>query len=138
MKKGYAIGVMASVMVLFALFFVYPAWTIVSEAFWKKGGGFTLSYVVAVFHDPVYLEGLWNAFLLGMTSTVVTLMIAFPLAMLGHKYDFTGKKWMETVVEISDKNCVKMDLVELPTGFYQLILMNEKGGFVSKKIVVVR
>jgi iron(III) transport system permease protein len=98
MKKGYAIGVMASVMVLFAIFFVYPAWTIVSEAFWKKGGGFTLSYVFAVFHDPVYLEGLWNAFLLGITSTMVTLMIAFPLALLGHKYDFAGKKILGVLV----------------------------------------
>lgn len=75
------------------------------------------------------------------TNNVVNICVNhsfFSIKSIARLYDFTGKKWMENVVEISDKNCVKMDLVELPTGFYQLILMNEKGGFVSKKIVVVR
>ncbi len=98
MRKGYAWTIMVAVVILFALFFVYPAFTIVGEAFGKKGGGFTFSYIVAVFRDPVYLEGLWNAFALGIVSTAATLMIAFPLALLSHRYDFIGKKWLSVLV----------------------------------------
>ena len=98
MRKGYAWSIMVTVVILFAIFFVFPAFTIVGEAFWKKGGGFTLSYIVAVFRDPVYLEGLWNAFALGIVSTAATLLIAFPLALLSHRYDFIGKKWLSVLV----------------------------------------
>ncbi len=98
MRKGYAWTIMVTVVILFALFFVYPAFTIVGEAFWKKSEGWTFSYIAAVFRDPVYLEGLWNAFALGIVSTAATLMIAFPLALLSHRYDFIGKKWLSVLV----------------------------------------
>lgn len=98
MRKGYAWTIMVTVVILFAVFFVYPAFTIVGEAFGKKGGGFTFSYITAVFRDPVYLEGLWNAFALGIVSTAATLLIAFPLALLSHRYDFVGKKWLSVLV----------------------------------------
>jgi iron(III) transport system permease protein len=98
MRKGYAVGITIAVVLLFAVFFLYPAFTIVGEAFWKKDGGFTLSYIAAVFKDPVYVEGLWNAFALGIVSTAVTLLIAFPLALLSHRFDFVGKKWLSVLV----------------------------------------
>ena len=98
MRKGYAWSIMITVTLLFAVFFIYPAFTIVGEAFGKKSGGFTLSYIAAVFRDPVYVEGLWNAFTLGIVSTVATLLIAFPLALFSHRYDFFGKKWLSVLV----------------------------------------
>jgi iron(III) transport system permease protein len=100
MKKEYAIGILVTVTILFGIFFLYPAFTIVGEAFWKKEGGLTLDYIVAVFQDPVYVEGLWNAFLLGIVSTVVTLLISFPLALLTHRYDFAGKKILSVLILI--------------------------------------
>jgi iron(III) transport system permease protein len=98
MRKGPAWMVLVLVSVLFGVFFLYPAFTIVGEAFWKKDGSFTLSYLGAVFQDPVYREGLWNAFALGIVSTVVTLLIAFPLALMSHRFDFVGKKWLSVLV----------------------------------------
>jgi iron(III) transport system permease protein len=44
-----------------------------------------------VFANPVYLEGIWNALLLGVTSTLASLLIAFPLALLAHRYGFPLK-----------------------------------------------
>lgn len=100
MKKSYAIGILVFVVILFAIFFLYPAFTIVGEAFWKKEGGLTFDYIIAVFQDPVYVEGLWNAFLLGIVSTAVTLLISFPLALLTHRYDFAGKKILSVLILI--------------------------------------
>jgi iron(III) transport system permease protein len=80
---------------LFAVFFIYPAGMVVKQAFegTRADGShfFTLDYFAAVFRNPIYREGLWNAFALGIASTFATLAIAFPLALIGHRYDFIGK-----------------------------------------------
>src|SRR5690606_38220693 len=42
--------------------------------------------------------GLWNAFALGLCSTLATLLIAFPLALLAHRHDFIGKKILGSLI----------------------------------------
>ncbi|MEN9991332.1 MAG: hypothetical protein RLZZ224_1034 [Verrucomicrobiota bacterium] len=98
MKDRYAWSIWVLVTVLFGAFFIYPAVTIVGEAFGQKGGGWTMDYLFAVLQDPVYVEGLWNALALGVVSTLVTLAIAFPLALFSHRYDFFGKNWLSVLV----------------------------------------
>jgi iron(III) transport system permease protein len=90
MKHGPAWLITALVGTLFALFFFYPAGKIVMQAF-ADGDGFTFDFITAVFQHPIYREGLWNSFLLGISSTVAAMVIAFPLALLGHRYDFFAK-----------------------------------------------
>jgi iron(III) transport system permease protein len=51
-----------------------------------------------VFRNPIYREGLWNAFALGAVSTGATLAIAFPLALIGHRYDFFAKPLLGVLV----------------------------------------
>jgi iron(III) transport system permease protein len=96
MKRGPALLIFAIVALLFAVFFIYPAGMVVKQAFETTDAhgttSFTLQFVKAVFQNPIYREGLWNAFTLGITSTFATLAIAFPLALVGHRYDFFGKK----------------------------------------------
>ncbi len=91
MNRNAAIAVTAVVSALFAVFFIYPSFSVIGEAFKAPGGGFTLDFVAGVFGNPVYREGLWNALLLGLTSTLATFLIAFPLALLSHRYEFTGR-----------------------------------------------
>ncbi len=102
MKRGTAILISVIVTVLFAVFFVYPAGMVVKQAFEgtrANGDHFlTLDFVAAVFRNPIYREGLWNAFALGIASTAATLAIALPLAMIGHRYDFVGKPALGVLV----------------------------------------
>ncbi|MDA0768376.1 MAG: iron ABC transporter permease [Verrucomicrobia bacterium] len=91
MNKNLAYGITGVVTLLFGVFFVYPAAMVIGEAFYTKESGFTLAFVGQVFTNPVYLEGLWNAFMLGIMSTLASLLIAFPLAMLAHRYKFPLK-----------------------------------------------
>ena len=91
MSSRRAIILTSVVTAFFAVFFLFPVVMVIGEAFVDREGGFTLSYVSQVFVNPVYLEGLWNALLLGVTSTLATLLIAFPLALLTHRYRFPLK-----------------------------------------------
>ena len=91
MNTKLAYGITAVVTALFGVFFIYPAAMVIGEAFYSSDSGFTLSFVAEVFKNPVYVEGLWNAFMLGITSTLASLLIAFPLALLAHRYRFPLK-----------------------------------------------
>lgn len=97
MKRGPAWLITVMVSLMFAVFFVYPAGMIVKQAF-EGPDGFTLDFVAAVFQNPIYREGLWNSFVLGTTSTLVAVLIAFPLALIGHRYDFFGKPVLGVIV----------------------------------------
>lgn len=102
MKRGNAILITLVVSILFAVFFIYPAGMVVKQAFegTRADGShyFTLEFFSAIFRNPIYQEGLWNAFLLGIASTLATLAIAFPLALIGHRYDFFGKNVLGVLI----------------------------------------
>lgn len=97
MKRGPAILITLVVFALFAVFFIYPAGMVVKQAF-EGPKGFTFDFIIAVFKNPIYREGLWNSFALGAASTVVAVCIAFPLALVGHRYDFIGKPALGVLV----------------------------------------
>ncbi len=102
MSRSKALALSVIVVALLSVFFVYPAAMVVRQAFLatKADGStaWTLEFVASVFANPVYREGMWNALALGLTSTLVTLLIAFPLALVGHRYDFTGKSVLAVLV----------------------------------------
>jgi len=89
-NRSTALVVTAGVSLVFAVFFILPSLSVVGAAF-RTDDGFTLDFVAEVFRSPVYREGLWNALLLGVASTIATLLIALPLALIGHRYDFMGR-----------------------------------------------
>jgi len=102
MKRNHTLLISFAVCALFAVFFIYPAGMVVKQAFeGKRDDGstvFTLEFFLTVFRNPIYREGLWNAFALGVTSTLATLALAFPLALIAHRYDFYGKKLLGVLV----------------------------------------
>ncbi len=79
----------------FACFFLWPIGEIVfghGGAFIDADGKFTFAFVAEVFRNQIYVEGLRNAFLLGVASTLFTTLIAVPLAWLADRFDFPAKK----------------------------------------------
>jgi iron(III) transport system permease protein len=102
MNRKLAWGISLAVVVLFAVFFLYPAWMVVKQAFQATGADgetiWTLDFIGSVFSNPIYREGLWNALMMGVVSTLLTLLIAFPLALVAHRYDFVGKKLLGILV----------------------------------------
>ena len=97
MKRAPALFISIVVFALFTAFFIYPAGMIVKQAFEGKDG-FTLEFVSAILRNPIYREGLWNSFTLGLASTLAAIAIAFPLALIGHSYNFAGKNALSVLV----------------------------------------
>ncbi|MDF1860022.1 MAG: iron ABC transporter permease [Verrucomicrobiales bacterium] len=98
MSRKLAIAIYAGTALFFALFFVYPIWHTVQEAFVSNDGSFTFSYILEIFRNPIYVEGLKNSFYMGLFSTLLSLLIAFPLAMLANTWDFRGKELLNSLV----------------------------------------
>jgi len=97
MRRAPATIITLTVCALFMVFFIYPAGMVVRQAF-EGPQGFTLEFFGAIFRNPIYREGLWNSFALGTAATVAALAIAFPLALVGHRYDFFAKPALGVLV----------------------------------------
>jgi iron(III) transport system permease protein len=102
MNRRLAWVITLAVTALFAVFFLYPAGMVVKQAFEATGADgekvWTLDFIGSVFSNPIYREGLWNALMMGVVSTALTLLIAFPLALVAHRYDFVGKKFLAILI----------------------------------------
>ncbi len=81
---------MAFVLAFFAVFLLWPVWETVQGAFGARGR-WTTAYLVGVFRNPVYLEGLFNAARIALTTTVLVMLLSVPLAWLSTRFDFPGK-----------------------------------------------
>ena len=92
MNKPFAIFITTTIVAIFGVFFLYPVGMTLAVAFIDENGGFTLDYMLGVFTNPVYVEGLWNALVIGVFSTLASLIIALPLALASHRWIFPGKK----------------------------------------------
>ncbi len=98
MSRRFAIFIYAATAAFFGLFFIYPIWHTVSEAFVSSDGKFTLSYVGEVFRNPIYTEGLLNSLKMGFFSTVLSVLIALPLALMANTYNFPGKGALNSLI----------------------------------------
>ncbi|MCH8540346.1 MAG: iron ABC transporter permease [Opitutales bacterium] len=91
MSHRFAIFIYIFTALFFGAFFVLPIWEILQGAFFDADGSFTIAYVIEVFANPIYLEGLRNAFFMAVFSTLLSFLIAMPLAFLSDRFIFPGK-----------------------------------------------
>lgn len=98
MSKGFGISIFALAAVFFGCFFLWPIWQVLEGGFRTVDGGWTLAYVVEVFRNDLYMQGLVNAFGMGIFSTLLALLIALPLAFVSDRYDFPGKKVFSALI----------------------------------------
>ena len=92
LRKSIGIATNALLIVFFALFFFLPIYRVLIGGFSDNAGHFTTFYVQEVFRNPVYMQGLLNSFLIALCTTILSALIAMPLAWLSDRYDFAGKK----------------------------------------------
>ncbi len=93
-KIGYH-GLLIFTLVFFVLFFFLPVFYVLRGGLMDSSTGhYTLFYLKEVFRNPVYAEGLVNAFRLAIATTLLSVIIALPLAWLSDRYDFAGKRFL--------------------------------------------
>lgn len=76
---------------LLGVLFLAPLSMVVSGGFFEEGR-FTLRFLVGVFRNPVYAEGLLNSLRIALGTFLLSSAIALPLAWISHRFDFAGKK----------------------------------------------
>src|SRR5688572_29002591 len=98
MSKSLAWIVYLLTAAFFAAFFVWPIGTTVAGAFIDADGRWTFAFVAEVFRNQIYLEGLRNSLFLAVASTLATLALALPLAVVADRWEFPGKKLLSAIV----------------------------------------
>lgn len=91
-------AVYLAVTVFFLLFFVLPIWGTLRMAFIDARGGFTLDFVIEVFRNPVYRDGLLNSFSIAAFTTLGCLFVALPLAVFYVRYQFPGRSLLNSLL----------------------------------------
>lgn len=87
-------GLLAGV---FGLLLVWPVLTVVSGGFYVNGH-LTARYLVGVFKNPIYAEGLFNSFRIALGATALATALAVPLAWLAHTFAFRGQRLFTALV----------------------------------------
>ena len=93
-RRVFTYLALALICLLFGAFFFFPILQVLRGGFTNQKGQFTLVYLLEVFRNRLYLEGLWNSFRLAVCTTGLSLLIAVPLAWLADRFDFRGKRWL--------------------------------------------
>ena len=76
---------------VFSLVLVWPVLTVVSGGFYVNGR-FTAHYLIGVFKNPIYAEGLFNSLRIALGATALATTLAMPLAWLAHTFTFRGQR----------------------------------------------
>ena len=88
------------VSLIFGVFFLWPLFESMRGAFVDRDGHFTLAYVNAVFHNPVYVLGFRNSLAVAIGTTLLTALLGIPLALLFQRWEFPGRRWLAALVPL--------------------------------------
>ncbi len=97
MKKSTAWFIFLLTAGLLTLLFVWPLGRVVSGGFWVDGK-LTFHYLIGVFKNPIYVEGLFNSLKVALGTTTLAMLVALPLAWLANQFDFRGKAVFSSLV----------------------------------------
>jgi len=102
MKRTVPAFFFGVIVALFAVCLLWPIWQTVQVGFFGvpvidaagvlHHGPFTLQFVTAIFREQQLRRGLFHSTAIAVAVTVLCMCIAVPLARLGNRYDFVGKK----------------------------------------------
>lgn len=98
MRKSSAWTVFFLTLAVFGVAFIFPLGLVIRNGFFDTNGKLTLGYLVGVFQNPIYLEGLLNSLRLALGTTLVASLISLPLAWMSNRFRFPGKKWVNALL----------------------------------------
>lgn len=71
---------------------------IIKGGFVSADGDFTLAYFLEIFANPIYLEGLKNAFFIALLTTLFAFLLSVPLAFATDRFQFAGKSVLQSLL----------------------------------------
>ena len=97
MKQSTARLIFVIVMLIYLLFFLVPLLSVIKGGFFVDNG-LTLIYLKGAFSNPIYREGLFNSFLIGLGTTLLASFVALPLAWLANRFNFPFKNALTALI----------------------------------------
>lgn len=94
---------LGGILALIGLFLLYPISLTLRGAFYTDVAsrtGFTFDHLLLVFRDPATLHGMLNSLALAAGTTVLSMLIAVPLAVLSTRFAFPLKKTLGALILI--------------------------------------
>lgn len=120
--KMVTLGLLAG----YILLLVYPLLNLFAQAVRDKDTGeFTLSYFIKFFGKPYYFNTLINSFKVTIFVTIITVLLATPLAYIFTRYHIRGKKVLRVLIILSSMSAPFI-------GAYSWILLLGRGGVITQ------
>ena len=94
-------GLLAALLLLLTLFLIYPIVLTVRTGVatdLSTNQGFTLDHIARVFHNPTTAVGLRNALQIAIATTLLSILVALPLAVLSARYVFPFKRLFNAAI----------------------------------------
>ncbi|HUW84259.1 MAG TPA: iron ABC transporter permease [Phycisphaerae bacterium] len=83
--------VAAVVFALLAMFLLWPIAATLQAGFFVDGE-FTVRHIVNTFQHPLYRAGLINSLMIAVATTLASILLGVPLALVANRYRFAGKR----------------------------------------------
>jgi len=110
---------------LYGIFLVYPLVNLLAQALIdKETGRLTLAYFIKFFSTPYYFNTLLNSFKVVAVVTVLTIIVATPLAYIFSRYKIKGKGILRVLIILSSMSAPFI-------GAYSWILLLGRSGVIT-------
>ncbi|MEN8172880.1 MAG: iron ABC transporter permease [Chloroflexota bacterium] len=117
--------VMFGLLGLYGIFLIYPMINLLVQAVIdKETGQFTLAYFIEFFSTPYYFNTLLNSFKVTFFVTILTVIIATPLAYIFSRYEIKGKGLLRVLIILSSMSAPFI-------GAYSWILLLGRSGVIT-------
>ena len=118
--------VMFALLGIYGVFLIYPMMNLLAQAVIdKETGAFTLAYFVEFFSTPYYFNTLVNSFKVTFWVTILTVVIATPLAYIFSRYEIKGKGLLRILIILSSMSAPFI-------GAYSWILLLGRNGVITQ------
>ena len=122
---GFWTIVIIVLLVLSAVFIVYPFAKLFYQSFFPKNSGFSLSNYGEFFSRRYYMVGLRNSMLICVCTTILGTIIGIPMAYISTRFNIWGKRIINMAVVLS--------MLSPPfIGAYSWVLLLGRAGFITK------
>jgi iron(III) transport system permease protein len=85
-------------LLLLGVILIWPLVEVVAAGFQRSDGRFTSEYLRLVLGNPVVTQGLLKATLIALSTTLVALALALPLAVIVTRYEFPGRALLSSLL----------------------------------------
>lgn len=122
--------VSAGILALYAIFMIFPLFSLLRNAVIGQNGTFTVEYFIRFFSKKYYLDTILNSFSVSISATVLTMIIGVPLAYFYSMYEIKGAGFLQLIIILCSMSAPFI-------GAYSWILLLGRNGLITNCIATL-